>query len=95
MRESVEKFGHGAPVAVYAIQGYCPDCDAEQRIYGGRFFAKFANRLRLVRAEQEWSIRRDADLAEFCPREEIPYSYMTHHANFALPKQGYTLVEDV
>jgi putative DNA methylase len=25
VRESVEKFGHGAPVAVYAIQGYCPD----------------------------------------------------------------------
>jgi putative DNA methylase len=92
VRESVERFGHGAPVAVYATQGYCPDCDAEQRIYGGRFFAKFAERdqRRLVSAEQEWSARRDADLAEFWPREEIPYSYMTHHANFALPKQGYT-----
>lgn len=92
VRESVEKFGHGAPVAVYAIQGYCPDCDAEGRVYGGRFFARFASndQRRLVQAEQEWSNRRDIDLADFWPRDEIPYSYMTHHANFALPKQGYS-----
>jgi adenine-specific DNA methylase len=92
LRESIETFGHGAPVAVYATQGYCADCDAEGRIYGGRFFSRFSSRDQrlLVRAEQEWSVRRDADLANFWPREEIPYSYMTHHANFALPKQGYT-----
>lgn len=92
VRESVEKFGHTAPVAVYATQGYCPACKAEGRIYGGRFFAKFSDSdlLRLVAAEREWDARRDADLAGFWPREEIPYSYMTHHANFALPKQGYT-----
>jgi putative DNA methylase len=65
VRESVEKFRHGGPVAVYAIQGYCPDCDADARIYGGRFFAEFtgANQRRLVRAEQEWIARREADLA--------------------------------
>jgi putative DNA methylase len=92
MRESVEQFGHGAPVAVYALQCYCPDCDAESRVYGGRFFTRFTNadRRRLMAAEQEWHARQDADLAEFWPREEIPHSYMTHHANFALPKQGYT-----
>jgi len=92
VRQSVEKFGHGAAVAVYATQGYCADCDAEGRIYGGRFFAKFSDtdERRLVKAEQEWSARRDADLGDFWPREEIPYSYMTHHANFALPRQGYT-----
>jgi putative DNA methylase len=92
VRESVEKFGHVAPVAVYAIQGYCPDCDTEGRLYGGRFFAQFSggDQQRLVKAEGEWSARRDVDLADFWPREGIPYSYMTHHANFALPKQGYT-----
>ena len=26
------------PVAMYAIQGYCPDCDREGRPYAGRFF---------------------------------------------------------
>lgn len=91
-RESVERFGHTAPVAVYAIQGYCPDCDNEGRIYGGRFFAAFSSfdKQRLVCAEHEWHSRRDSDLSTFWPREEIPQTYMTHHANFALPKQGYT-----
>ena len=60
MRESVEQFGHGAPVAVYAIQCYCPDCDAEGRVYGGRFFhdLQSADQRRLVAAEQEWHARQ-------------------------------------
>jgi adenine-specific DNA methylase len=91
-RESVEAFSHTAPVAVYATQCYCFQCEAEGHIYGGRFFAQFTeeDRRRLVFAEQEWTTRRDSDLDGFWPREEIPHTYMTHHANFALPKQGYT-----
>lgn len=92
IRESVEGTGHGAPVSVYAVQCYCPECDSQDRIYGGRFFAEFGamDNRRLVAAEKEWADRRDADLAECWPREELPHSYMTHHANFALPRQGYT-----
>ena len=33
---------------------------------------------------------RDSDLAAFWPRETIPDTYMTHQANFALPKSGIT-----
>ncbi len=92
LRESVEQTGHGAPVAVYAVQGYCPDCDAEGRVYGGRYFAALSelDSGRLSAAEREWRDRCDTDLADYWPREEIPHTYMTHHANFALPKQGYT-----
>jgi putative DNA methylase len=92
LRQSTEKSGHGAPAAIYAVQGYCPDCDLERRVYGGRFFREFARRdlLRLVDAEREWNARCDGDLSDVWPREEIPHSYMTHHANFALPRQGYT-----
>jgi putative DNA methylase len=92
VRESVESVGHGAPVAAHAIQGYCSDCDAEGRVYGGRYFAGLgANDCRrLVAAEREWNARRDADLADFWPREELPHTYMTHHANFAMPRLGYT-----
>lgn len=92
VRESVEMFGHGAPVATYVVQCYCPDCDGEGRVYDGRYFASFGAKdvQRLVAAEQEWTNRRDADLADCWPREELPHSYMTHHANFALPRQGYT-----
>jgi putative DNA methylase len=92
IRESVEGTGHGAPVSVYAVQCYCPECDAQDRIYSGRYFAEFKvnDQRRLVASEREWTARRDDALADFWPHEELPYSYMTHHANFALPKQGYT-----
>jgi hypothetical protein len=90
--ETLERTGHGAPVAPYALQGYCPTCDDDGQIYDGRFFAKFTRleQRRLAASEQEWAARRDTDLEKYWPREEIAHSYMTHHANFALPKQGYT-----
>src|SRR5262249_53783391 len=92
VRLSMEHFRHGAPVAVYAVQGYCPECANQNRIYGGRFFAAFSasDNRRLIAAEREWNARRDSDLEPYWPREELPPTYMTHHANFALPKQGYT-----
>ena len=30
LRESVESTQHGAPIAVYVVQGYCPECDAQK-----------------------------------------------------------------
>ena len=63
-----------------------------RQIYGGRFFADLSSidSSRLVCGEREWYARRDGDLHDYWPREELPDTYMTHHANFALPKQGYT-----
>ncbi|MHB1423873.1 MAG: DUF1156 domain-containing protein [Gemmataceae bacterium] len=91
-RTSVQSTNRSAPMASYAIQGYCPACDATGHIYGGRFFAEIskADCHRLNSAEAEWARRRDADLSAFWPRETIPETYMTHQANFALPKQGIT-----
>lgn len=90
--ETLERTGHGAPAAPYAVQGYCPTCDDDGQIYDGRFFANFTRleQRRLAASEQEWAARKDTDLEGYWPREEITHSYMTHHANFALPKQGYT-----
>jgi hypothetical protein len=92
IRESLEGFRHAGPLAVYAIQGYCPQCDAEDRIYSGRFFTAPGDQdqRRLSAAEAEWYSRREGDLGDYWPRQELPHTYMTHHANFALPKQGYT-----
>jgi adenine-specific DNA methylase len=91
-RSSVQKTRHTATVSTYAIQGFCPQCTAEGQVYGGRFFAAPAvSECRsLGAAESEWAERRYGDLNGYWPREEIPYSYMTHHANFPLPEQGYT-----
>lgn len=92
MRESLLAIGHAAPLATYAIQGYSPGADADGHVYNGRFFAAptLRDARRLIAAEYEWDTRREDDLRDFWPREEIPHTYMTHHANFALPKQGYT-----
>jgi hypothetical protein len=39
-RTSVQDTKRSAPVAPYAVQCYCPTCDSEGYIYGGRFFAE-------------------------------------------------------
>ena len=92
IRESVETTQRAAPTAVYVLQGYCPACDGQRQIYGGRFFAGLTggNVAGLACAEREWHERRNGDLQDFWPRDELPHTYMTHHANFALPRQGYT-----
>ncbi len=92
LRLSVQRTKRTAPVAPYAIQAYDATRDADGYPYGGRYFLapSKADMGRLVAAEREWSSRKDADLSEQWPREELPFTYMTHQANFALPEQGYT-----
>ena len=89
---SVRATRRTSPVAPYVIQAYDPKRDEEGCPYGGRFFKApdWADVERIVAAEREWESRRDADLDGCWPREEMPFTYMTHRANFALPEQGYT-----
>ena len=91
-RTSIEKFKTVAPSAPYSLQCYCPDCDREGHVYSGRFFSTpgFRDLHRIIEAIREWTNVSGASLAGYWPTEEIPHTYMTHHANFALPKQGYT-----
>lgn len=90
--KSIQATRRTAPVAPYAIQVYDPKRDEEGYPYGGRFFKApdDADIERMMAAEREWEVRKDADLSGHWPREEMPFSYMTHQANFALPEQGYT-----
>jgi putative DNA methylase len=90
--KSVQATRRTSPVAPYAIQVYDRQRDEEGYPYGGRFFKApdETDIERMIAAEQEWNIRKDADLDGHWPREEIPFTYMTHQANFALPEQGYT-----
>lgn len=92
LRLSVQRTRRTAPVAPYAIQAYDPTRETEGGIYGGRYFSapSPADMDRLVAAEREWTSRKDADLNGHWPREQMPFTYMTHQANFALPEQGYT-----
>src|SRR5439155_14456884 len=45
------------PVAAYAIQGYCPTCDVEEKPYGGRFFAPAVDTRPFDAAHREWAQR--------------------------------------
>jgi adenine-specific DNA methylase len=69
------------PVAAYAIQGYCPECDVEEKLYGGRFFAPLSDTSALNAAAREWDERKDTDLEELWPRSAIPFGFMTGVSN--------------
>lgn len=78
------------PVAPYAIQGYCPCCDANGETYGGRFFAPATATQSFDAAGREWEARREGDLAAWWPRSELPYGFMTHTLNGGIPNHGFT-----
>ncbi|MFA7606541.1 MAG: hypothetical protein WCY08_08175 [Rhodocyclaceae bacterium] len=82
-----------AQVAGYAIQGYSPKRNADGIPYGGRFFAPFDTNVahRYDAATAEWEARKDTDLADYWPRSEIPYGFMTSIANSELRENyGFT-----
>lgn len=87
---SIRETSKTGPVAAYAIQGFCPSCDNEGAIYGGRFFAPMKDTSAFDAANSEWDERKDGDLAQLWPRSELPYGFMTHMNNGGIPNHGYT-----
>jgi putative DNA methylase len=77
------------PLSAYTIHGYCPECDADRFPYSGRFFDCVDSR-RFTAATHEWSERREGDLAEYWPKSEVPYGFMTHHNNGGIANHGFT-----
>lgn len=91
--ETVRASKKTGPGAMYAIQGYCPDCDHAGEAYGGRFFSPLASRTLIARygaAISEWESRKDGDLKDYWPRSELPYGFMTHKLNGGIPNHGFT-----
>jgi putative DNA methylase len=90
--ETVKASGKTGPAAGYAIQAYSRSRDSSGVPYGGRFFAPFTN----LQARQndavltEWESRKDADLAPYWPKSELPYGFMTHHLQGGVPNHGFT-----
>jgi putative DNA methylase len=80
---TVKASGKNGPMAAYAIQGYSSKRKASGAAYSGRFFASFGPELaeQLNAAAAEWDDRKDGDLANYWPRSEIPYGFMTSMAN--------------
>jgi putative DNA methylase len=92
LRLSIQRTKRTAPIMAYAIQAFDKARDDAGHPYGGRYFGAptVADVNRMIAAEREWAARKNADLDGYWPREELPFTYMTHQANFALPEQGYT-----
>lgn len=80
---TVKASGKTGPVAAYAVQGFSPAAKAAGATYNGRFFAPV--NLKLAKqydaAMAEWDARKDTDLANYWPRSEVPYGFMTGIAN--------------
>ena len=73
----------GGQIAGYAIQGLARQRAEAGYPYRGRFFAPFDGRFadQYSAAILEWERRKDIDLAEYWPRSEVPYGFMTAIAN--------------
>jgi hypothetical protein len=90
---AIKATGKTGPMAAYAIHGYTqPNLSASRKPYNGRFFAPFdANHARQCDAAvKEWEVRRKTDLADYWPRSEVPFGFMTHMNNGGIPNHGYT-----
>jgi adenine-specific DNA methylase len=92
LRLSVQATRRTAAAAPYAIQAYDPKRDEDRHPYGGRFFKvpDGADIERMAASEREWKARKDTDLNGYWPREEMPRTYMTAEANYALQEQGFS-----
>jgi len=87
---TVKASGKSGPVAPYAIQAYSPKRDRDGVAYGGRYFLPASEHRAIAAADREWATRKDTDLANYWPRSEVPYGFMTHHNNGGIPNHGFT-----
>lgn len=87
---TVKASGKSGPVAPYAIQAYSPKRDRDGVAYGGRYFLPADDLSSTIAAQREWEARKDADLAAYWPRSELPYGFMTHMLNGGIPNHGFT-----
>ncbi|MFF5198916.1 hypothetical protein ACFY3B_04830 [Micromonospora parva] len=87
---TVKASGKSGPIAPYAIQAYSPKRNRDGVAYGGRYFLPAADHPVIAAVQREWEARKDADLADYWPRSEVPYGFMTHLNNGGIPNHGFT-----
>lgn len=86
--EAIARYGDTAPNAIYAIQGYCKECDDRKEINGGRFYFT-PNQIDEGAAYRDWDKEKNSSLNGYWPNSEIPFGHMTHQRQ-PLPQHGYT-----
>ena len=86
--DAVKLTGKTGPMAPYAVQGYCLQCDRDNQPNGGRFIVAATNTDAFIGAIREWGQRRFGDLEDFWPTCELSFGWKTH--GWAIPEHGYT-----
>ena len=89
--DSMKALGKNGPVAMYAIQGYCPECEKEGQPYRGRFFIPVNCSISFNTALSEWKLRKDTDLNNFWPQETLyKYAHGNDSKLYIQPDHGFT-----
>jgi putative DNA methylase len=91
IREAIAATKKNGPIAMYAVQGFCPACKEAGEAYSGRFFAPASDSRTYDAATREWEGRKCTDLAACWPTSEVPFGFMTAIANGDIRKaHGFT-----
>lgn len=85
--EAIRATQKTGPLASYAVQGYCPECDTNGIPYSGRFFDIPRTNI-IDKANLEWHERRNRDLEDYWPKAELSNGWKTH--GWSIPSHGYT-----
>lgn len=91
IRDAIVATEKTGPIAMYAIQGFCPDCKDAGELYKGRFFSPMSDTRSCDASILEWHKRKDSDLDGFWPTSEVPFGFMTAMNNGDIRKgHGFT-----
>jgi len=80
---AVKRTKKNGPMAAYAVHAYSKVRKGSTANYNGRYFAPFNEQcaLQMNAAIAEWEKRKNSDLSDYWPREEIPDGFMTTQNN--------------
>ncbi len=84
---SIQRTKRSGPVSAFAIQGFCPACEAQGDPYGGRFFDS-PDPAVINAAIANWNQECCGGLQGYWPEAEIPHGYMSPIQN-DLPAHGF------
>lgn len=91
IREAIAATEKNGPIAMYALQGFCPCCKDNGEAYNGRFFKPVQDTTSYDAALREWDTRKYTDLDGCWPTSEVPFGFMTGMANGDIRKaHGFT-----
>ena len=86
--DSTSRTGKTAPYQPIVIQGFSSLWARKGSPYGPRFFAAYRQHDGLNAAEREWAVRKDGDLTNYWPKEELPFGL---EADFwSVRRHGYS-----